>query len=502
MNKLDTVYINMNIHTERRLITENLLNKLGLDYTRQEGRNIETFDFSCGEQPIDLIDLSFKCPITGRNQTKGELGCVLSHINVWKDVVKSGNITLVLEDDIRLTANVETIQEIIDSAYHILDSTDYEFIYIARQPLNTNKETGIHIYPDFIEPRYSWLTHAYMVTPEAAAKLLACEEFMNHTIPSDEWIPFAIDKGYNNQLWSRQKVADPIKALAYANSEIIIQNSYMDQASATMPENSSIIYKTNPISVKYVVATVASDVNHFGFTALMNSLETHNWNLDACFNIVSDDKWGGSDMSGPGGGQKINLLKSFIDEYEMNDDTVLIFVDGYDVLLNTDSWKLMCRWLENFDTGSVTFAAEKSCWPDADMAGDMEVTADERGHYDREGYTFLNSGTFIGRVRDIKTLVNAHVIQDSDDDQLYYQQEYVDGGLIELDHKCLLFQTMSRAMDDVEIDPVNGNLTNTVFGTEPLILHGNGDEETKEAFFGVARTLNQIYNPTPFSYWV
>jgi GR25 family glycosyltransferase involved in LPS biosynthesis len=500
MNKLDTVYINMDMHTERRLLTENFLNKLGLDYTRQEGRNIDTFDFACGEQPIDMIDINFKCPRTGRNQTKGELGCALSHINIWKEVVKSGNITMIFEDDARLTIDIETMREAIDDAYHILDSTDYEFIYMSRQNLQPCKETFIHIYPDFVEPRYSWLTHAYMITPEGAAKLLACKEFMNHTIPVDEWVPFAIDKGYNNQLWSREKVAEPIKALAYTNPNAIRQGSYLNQTSHTEPENSTIIYRTDPATVKYVVATVASDIKHGGFQILMDSLETHGWNLDACFNIITDDKWGGSDMSGPGGGQKVNLLKAFIDEYELNDDIVLIFVDGYDVLLNATPWNLMRRWLENFDTGSVTFAAEKSCWPDTAKAEEMEMIADHNG-YSGE-YVYLNSGTFIGRVKDIKAIVNWADIENSDDDQLHYQQQYINGGLIELDHNCLLFQTMSRAMDDVEIDPMDGNIINKVFGTMPMILHGNGDEETKEAFFGVARTLNNIYNPTPFSYWI
>lgn len=41
-------------------------------------------------------------PISSRPMTLGEIGCFLSHFNVWKEVVDNGyEVVLVLEDDIR-----------------------------------------------------------------------------------------------------------------------------------------------------------------------------------------------------------------------------------------------------------------------------------------------------------------------------------------------------------------------------------------------------------------
>lgn len=493
-NNFEIVYINMQKDKDKHVLMSHFLGELGYPYRRSEGLDGNNHKFQI--DPSIMINLNFK-DHTGRNQTLGELGCAISHMDVWKSVVESGKTTLIFEDDAKSDATVELVCNVIDQARTTLEGTGYDLVYLGRQPLQPNKETGIELFPNFVEPRYSWLLHAYMITPLGAAKLLSHTNIRQNLITPDEWVPYAINKGYDSQLWGQRRDGYDVNALAYVDPNFFYQNRKQSSDTESSPE----IFRKDLTKEKYVLATVATDINHRGFKVLFDSLETHHWDLESSYNLPDSSEWAGGDMEGPGGGHKVNMLKDFIDEYQLHDDMILIFVDGYDVLVNASPYNIIRRWVENFDTGRVTFAAEPVCWPDSDLVTPLDHLAAQRSPEETHGYNYLNSGTFMGRVGDIKELLERQ-INNFDDDQLYYQFIYTHTEKIELDYTCKLFQTMSNPEDDVQVDPMTGELTNTLHNTHPMILHGNGNEDVKKIFFGVAAGLDNIYNPKKFRYWV
>jgi len=186
--------------------------------------------------------------------------------------------------------------------------------------------------------------------------------------------------------------------------------------------------------------------------------------------LGAKENWTGGDIkNSPGGGMKINLLKKELSKHK--DDDVVMFVDGYDVLLN-DVLENIVRSYLTFHS-RVVFAAEKNCWPDRNMASEFART-NFRNDY-------LNSGCYIGVVSELKKILSED-ISDSDDDQLYFQKQYLSGKYdIRLDHDCRLFQCVAQDEDNFKITD-DLKIYNVETDTYPKILHGNGGEYSKEKF--------------------
>jgi hypothetical protein len=245
-------------------------------------------------------------------------------------------------------------------------------------------------------------------------------------------------------------------------------------------------------ALNFAVITVATDNEDEGFGYLCNSI--NRFGYEYFHNIGHGVEWNGGDVSlVPGAGQKVNLLSAFIDDYELPDDDVLLFLDGYDTALFTGQFSLLQRWVENFNTDKVTFSAEKICWPDPDMAGDFPRTPN--------GYNFLNSGCFIGTVGAIKRMFSESVDDDADD-QLYYQRVMLSTDLIELDSECLLFQCVAGAVDDIFYEETGAYMINNATGTLPMVIHGNGGENEKAIYLNVMREVEKYYNPLYFREWI
>ena len=201
-------------------------------------------------------------------------------------------------------------------------------------------------------------------------------------------------------------------------------------------------------------------------------------------------KWkGGDDMANnPGGGHKINLLKEEMENFKDNPDQILMFTDSYDVIFLAEPSEIIAKFKEF--KANLVFGAESFCWPDSKLADSYPVP--------ESGKRFLNSGGFIGYAKDIYALVNFKPVQDSDDDQLYYTQLYLNEAFREkhqmvLDHKSRIFQNLNGATDEVELvfDDINPKILNTLYDTKPLVLHGNGPSK---------RVLNSLANYVPGSW--
>jgi procollagen-lysine,2-oxoglutarate 5-dioxygenase len=58
---------------------------------------------------------------------------------------------------------------------------------------------------------------------------------------------------------------------------------------------------------------------------------------------VIHGKWKGSDMRGPGGGQKLVDLKSYIERHKLPDNDVILFTDAYDVFFSANLNTIVSR---------------------------------------------------------------------------------------------------------------------------------------------------------------
>ena len=120
------------------------------------------------------------------------------------------------------------------------------------------------------------------------------------------------------------------------------------------------------------------------------------------------DEWKGGDMSKPGGGFKINLLKEELANHKDNKNLIIMFTDSYDVLLLAGKKEILKKF-KSFEA-KVVFGAEDFCWPDSSLK--------EKYPKVEAGYRFLNSGGFIGYAADLYNIVSEKPVADTDDDQV------------------------------------------------------------------------------------
>lgn len=215
--------------------------------------------------------------------------------------------------------------------------------------------------------------------------------------------------------------------------------------------------------------TVASDPTE-GYRRYLRSAAEYGINVKT---LGLDEPWKGGDMATPGGGYKVNLLRRALEPYK-DTDTVVLFTDSYDVLFLGRMKEILKRFLK-FDAG-IVFGAEHYCWPDTSLREKYPLVLGR-------GARFLNSGLFMGYAKELFELL-AQPIGDTDDDQLYYTNRFLDEATrerlrIKLDNRAEIFQNLHGAEKEVKLEfseAATGEayLRNVDFETSPLVVHGNG----------------------------
>jgi len=237
---------------------------------------------------------------------------------------------------------------------------------------------------------------------------------------------------------------------------------------------------------KLVILSVATDKND-GFIRFENSLKKNNIEYKI---LGMNTKWNGGNMeAGPGGGQKINLLKNELMSWKKValKNSVVLFTDSYDVVSLANTSEILEKYNKicNDNRDSVLFSVEKSCWP----LKQIDIFYPE---VDSQ-YKYLNSGGFIGCGENILNLLEKK-IENNEDDQLYYTKIFLfDNKLpdnnkkIILDYNCEIFQTLHFSFDDIGI--MNKRIFNKYTNTFPCLLHGNGPNSVKEYLSRLCNTM-------------
>ncbi|XP_023651432.2 procollagen galactosyltransferase 1-like isoform X1 [Paramormyrops kingsleyae] len=133
-------------------------------------------------------------PYNGRPLTKGELGCFLSHYNVWKEIAEHKlKTSLVIEDDLRFEVffkrRLQNLMNEVES-----HGLDWDLIYVGRKRMQVDHpEKSVPKIHSLVEADYSYWTLGYMISLRGARKLLKADP-LSRMLPVDEFLPVMYDK--------------------------------------------------------------------------------------------------------------------------------------------------------------------------------------------------------------------------------------------------------------------------------------------------------------------
>jgi len=390
---------------------------------------------------------NWKDPINKTHITHGEVGCFLSHFELWKKCIQLNEPIIILEDDAIVTDrfSVKDIEENFEKGCN--------FIYLGYKEMNQAQVLS----SKFVVPSYPYWTVGYALTPEAAKKLVTVQAKQN-IIPVDEYLP----------LMMRQ-----LRPLAYR--ENVVNPRSRDECGTDVDPTDRFSYF---IDFKTHAITIGSDDSKC--YKLHHSAEYNGFEFN---NIGQGVDWKGTDMSGPGGGQKINILKRYIQDLPGHD--VVLFADGYDTFTRENLEEITRRYVE-FNCKTL-FAAEEYCWPDESLMDQYpEAFMDFKGNRVPSPYRYLNSGLFISRVDELKRIL-ADEIEDHEDDQLYYHKRFLSGEFdIRLDTEGYIFVCYDSVVCNSQSSSFNFNEKDQIYNPRTecfgCMFHGNGGDEAKEHY--------------------
>ncbi|XP_045464720.1 glycosyltransferase 25 family member isoform X1 [Harmonia axyridis] len=182
--------INLLRRPERRRRMVQCFDELGLDVTiidAVDGRELNDTTLKSISFMPDFID-----PYHKRPMTLGEIGCFLSHYNIWKEIVANKyEKTLVLEDDIRFEPYFRLKVKNLMNEINV--RPDWDLIYFGRKRLQENDEPWVEGSYFLVQAGYSYWTLGYALSYRGAKKLLDADP-LSRLVPVDEYLPILFDK--------------------------------------------------------------------------------------------------------------------------------------------------------------------------------------------------------------------------------------------------------------------------------------------------------------------
>jgi len=380
-------------------------------------------------------DLFWRDPFHNRKMTAGEIACLLSHREAWVECAELNEPVMIFEDDAIVSSN-------FDEQYYESLTDTYQFIYLSR---NENEPEKVRPINDVLEvPAYPYNLTAYVLTPEGAQILLGTDILQN-IIPADEYVPRMIP---------HLKVAALKTNVAFQAGRDVLSTDVEPFGD----DDYFVDFKVHPITI----GTDRKKCIPLNDSAALHSVYPKN--------LGTGVEWKGTDMTGIGGGHKVNLLRKYLKTLPGND--VVLFTDAYDVLYNAGIAEITTRYL-GFNT-KVLFSAEADIWPDSSLAEQFHNHPNNL----KTKYQYLNSGTFIGQVDELIRMLDDSEVSDDGDDQLFYQKLFLSGKYdVKLDYEGYLFQC-----NEDSISYENSNFYNPITNCCPSIYHGNGGERAKVKF--------------------
>lgn len=143
----------------------------------------------------------------------------------------------------------------------------------------------------------------------------------------------------------------------------------------------------------------------------------------------------------------------------------ILFVDAHDVVFTGGLDKIKNK-LSLFPDCDGVFSSEKACWPDASLSNQYPECSSQ--------WKYLNSGTYLLKPKKLIEAVDSNPPSIGIDDQFYWSKHFLNGTInIVLDTNCEIFQTLAHD-DGSSFGIIDGEFTNKIIGSTPIIVHGNG----------------------------
>ena len=106
----------------------------------------------------------FSEPFHGRPLTFGEIGCFMSHYNIWLEIVERNlDTVLVLEDDIRFEAFFRAKLEYLLAELRTIPDK-WDLVYIGRKILHNSVEDWLPGSSQLVTVDYTYWTLAYVIS--------------------------------------------------------------------------------------------------------------------------------------------------------------------------------------------------------------------------------------------------------------------------------------------------------------------------------------------------
>ena len=143
----------------------------------------------------------FEEPYHGRPLTYGEIGCFMSHYNIWQDMVaRDLQTVLILEDDIRFEAFF--IQKLEHLMKELKSKPEqWDLVYIGRKILHNSQEELVDDSEQLVYVDYTYWTLGYIITRSGVDKLLSAGA-LSKMVPVDEFLPIMYNR-HPNTTWAQ-----------------------------------------------------------------------------------------------------------------------------------------------------------------------------------------------------------------------------------------------------------------------------------------------------------
>ncbi|GFO17746.1 glycosyltransferase 25 family member 1 [Plakobranchus ocellatus] len=134
--------------------------------------------------------------------TMGEIGCFLSHYNIWKEMVDMNYEKIVVfEDDVRFEPyfrlKLANMMTEVEKLFEVWD-----LIYLGRKRLRIDLEEMVEGSSRLSWPHYSYWTVSYLLSNHGARKLLG-QNPLSKMVPVDEYLPIMFNK-HPEEEWLQQ----------------------------------------------------------------------------------------------------------------------------------------------------------------------------------------------------------------------------------------------------------------------------------------------------------
>lgn len=237
MNQLDKVFIvNLPRRADRRVEMETRLEALNLQpelrekfefFPAVDGSQIDETFMKEGDYGVWDSWKNSDLPLHfyQREVRNGEIGCALSHVNIWKKVVEEGlDEVLILEDDAGFDRHFQYLfQRALTFCRHAKKEGKWDLLYLGRNAMTPDP---FQIRNFISMPGFSYCTHGYMVTRSGAEKLLSVG-YEQDLIPVDEFLPAMFHQHIRADILDRFALPEPIWAYA-VTPNVVHQVDYSD----------------------------------------------------------------------------------------------------------------------------------------------------------------------------------------------------------------------------------------------------------------------------------